>query len=303
MPPHLTSNEYAKVAQAIDSTVPLLVAASTVAVVCTQGESVVQIGSGTLVAIDDARFLITAAHVALTAKKMEGTLGIAPTQAGELIALTGDWILSASDKAGYDKYDVGLYRLRDNEQERLNGCEFVHLSDINFTADLSNGYFVLCGFPSVWSINSDSSANDMVLRPILYGAWTHSGSTAGFKDVDLEHHFLLQASPEVLIDHEGRSAKMRTRSNHWVGMPGGLRGISGCSVWMIGDLTHPPERWNRQEARIVGIETGVFEGQTPAIKVTRWRAALSLLYSAFPMLQPSIESHLKSLNEPVRIRQ
>lgn len=296
----MNSEAYVKVAKAIDSTVPPLVAASTVAVVCTQGQSVVQIGSGTLLAIADARFVITAAHVALTAKMMGGTLGIGAMKAGALMALTGDWMLSASDAGSEDggKYDIGLYRLSSQEIERLSGCEFVRLSDIDFVSDLSNGYFVLCGFPSVWSINSDGPAKDLVLRPILYGAWTHSGSSSGLKDVDMEHHLLLQASPEILLDHEGHTATMRTRSNHWVGMPGGLRGISGCSVWMIGNITLPPEVWTLLPARIVGIETGVFEGKTPTIKATKWRAALSLLHRAFPDLRAAIEMHVDHVNAP-----
>jgi len=293
----MDSEVLAQVAKRIDECVPSVVAASTVAVICFQGQSVAQIGSGTLLAIADARFLVTAAHVAMAVKKMEGTPGIAAIKANSLTSITGQWILSASDNgtAEGDRYDIALYRLDEREQNRLIGCEFVRLSDIRFTSDLSNGYFVLCGFPNHWSVSSDSPAATLILKPIQYGAWSYSGSVKGLEGYDATHHMLLEAKPETMVDHKGQNASMRTRAGYWVDMPGGLRGISGCSVWMIGDITASPRTWTPQSARIVGVETGVFEGATPTIKATKWKAVLSLLYAAFPDLRPSIDFHLEIL--------
>ncbi|MGJ9419412.1 hypothetical protein ACHAC9_16875 [Massilia sp. CMS3.1] len=247
-------------------------------------------------AIADAYFLVTAAHVALAAQKMEGSPGIVALKAGSHTPLSGEWTLSASDSGTLqgDKYDIAVYRLNDNEHQRLAGCDFVRISDVDFTSDLSNGYFVLCGFPSVWSESSDSPSATMVLKPLLYGAWTYAGSSSGLQGFDTNHHMLLHASPDIMLDHEGRNASMRTRSNHWVGMPGGLRGISGCSVWMIGDITLPANTWSRQRARIVGVETGVYEGAVPTIKASKWRAVLSLIYAAFSDLQHPINFHIES---------
>jgi hypothetical protein len=293
----MNSDAYAKVAKAINASVPSIIPNSTVAVICTtQGKSVVQIGSGTLLAIADARFLVTAAHVALAVKNIEGTPGIVALIANSHTALSGEWTLSASDAGTLqgDKYDIALYRLNDDEQRRLSGCDFVRISDVDFTSDLSNGYFVLCGFPNVWSVSSDTPSATMVLKPLLYGAWSYAGPSAGLKGFDTNHHLLLQASPEVMLDHVGRAASMRTRSGHWVGMPGGLRGISGCSVWMIGDVTRPASTWSRQRARIVGVETGVFEGADPTIKASKWRAVVSLIYAAFSDLREPINFHIES---------
>lgn len=292
----MNSDAYTKVVKSIDASIPSLIPNSTVAVTCTQGKSVVQIGSGTLLAIADAYFLVTAAHVALAAQKMEGSPGIVALKAGSHTPLSGEWTLSASDSGTLqgDKYDIAVYRLNDNEHQRLAGCDFVRISDVDFTSDLSNGYFVLCGFPSVWSESSDSPSATMVLKPLLYGAWTYAGSSSGLQGFDTNHHMLLHASPDIMLDHEGRNASMRTRSNHWVGMPGGLRGISGCSVWMIGDITLPANTWSRQRARIVGVETGVYEGAVPTIKASKWRAVLSLIYAAFSDLQHPINFHIES---------
>jgi hypothetical protein len=50
----------------------------------------------------------------------------------------------------------------------------------------------------------------------------------------------------------------------------------------------PLARWNSQSARIVGLETGVFE-RAGAIKVTRWNAVLSILDAAYPDTRSAIE--------------
>jgi hypothetical protein len=293
----MSSEAFAKTAQDIDAAVSPIIVSSTVAVLCTRGQSMTQIGSGTLLAVADARFLVTAGHVPADAKKMEGTLGIATTKDGSTTTITGEWIISASDNGTLEgnKYDVALYRLSEREQEQLIGIEYVRLRDVDLTPDLSDGYFVLCGFPSLWSVSSGSTSEALTLKPLMYGAWTYSGTTKGLRGYDPAHHILLGAKPEIMLDHTGRRASMRTRTGHWVDMPDGLRGISGCSVWMIGNTTIPTKYWGLRPARIVGVETGVFSTAAPTIKATKWAAVLSIMHGAFADLRPVIDFHLESI--------
>jgi hypothetical protein len=130
----MNSDAHAKIAKSIDASVPSLIPSSTVAVICTtQGKSVVQIGSGTLLATADARFLVTAGHVAVAAQKRERPPGIVGLNAGQPTALGGEWIISspADGTANGDKYDIALCRLNDNQTQRLIGCEFVRISDVD----------------------------------------------------------------------------------------------------------------------------------------------------------------------------
>lgn len=286
----------AKVVKDIDESVPEIVSSSTVAILCTQGQTVGQIGTGTLLAIADARLLITAGHVAALAGKMDGTPGLATINQGGIVALSGNWIISSSDgeKTHGDKYDLAIYSLTKYEQECLSGAKYVRLDDVDVSPDFSNGYYVMCGFPNVWSESSSSRSSQLKLKPLMYGVWSYVGSTAGLSGYDKETHILLVGKSEILLDHVGRQATMRTRAGHWVDMPGGLRGISGCSVWLVGDTRIPPKYWGYRRARIVAVETGVYEGATLAVKATRWAAALSLIYHAFPELRPVIDFHIEN---------
>jgi len=291
----MNSEAHVNIAKAIDAVVSSLVINSTVAIVCTtQSKSIVQVGSGTLLSIADSCFLVTAAHVARATQKMGGTPGIIGLKASLPTALTGEWTLSSSDSESAigDKYDIALYRLNENQKQRLTGCEFVRIGDVDFSSDLQNGYFVLCGFPSVWSVTSNNCSEPLILRPLLYGVTSYVGLPTGLQGFDTNYHLLFEAIAEKTLDHQGRSARMRTRSNHWVSMPGGLRGISGCSVWLIGNVTSPIHTWNPKDARIVGVETGVFEGAHPTIKASKWNAVLSLIYAAYSDLRPSIDLYI-----------
>jgi hypothetical protein len=71
----------------------------------------------------------------------------------------------------------------------------------------------------------------------------------------------------------------------------GLKGISGCSVWRVGDLDIPIDRWAESSAKLTGVVCAVYQAHG-AIKVTRWIAVTTLIHSAFPDLQPVLNLHL-----------
>lgn len=295
----MPSDEQTRAVKDINSAVPLRAINSTVAIICTtQAKSVVQLGTGTLYMIGDVGFVVTAAHVITAVKERDGSLGILALKTSSPVALLGVWTLSATDSGKTDNVlDVAVYRLSGSECNRLRNCDFVQLDDIDFTSEMVSGYFALCGFPSVWGKSSDSPSEVMILKPLLYGTWSYSGSVAGLSNFNDEKHLLFQATPETLLDHEGRKAIMRTRSNHWAAMPDSLRGISGCSVWLIGDITVPASMWRNMRPRVVAVETSIYTGAIPAIKATKWNPILSLIYCAFPELKSLIDSHVAMVNK------
>jgi hypothetical protein len=272
--------------------VPNLTITSTVAITGTKTPVMRQIGSGTLIAVADSRFVLTAAHVVREGARHGYTLGVSGGKSANFIALGGTWMVSVGSHpdATDDKHDVALYELSEDQVARLGDVEFVRIGDASFTRDLSNGYFVVTGFPGMWSTVLDGAGDTMKSKLLQYGTWAFSGSTAALENYDDSHHFLLTASPSEVLDTEGIPVTFRTRQGFAAQMPTDLRGISGCSVWQIGDLTKPVGSWDRGSSRVVGIETGVFPGRG-AIKVTRWNAVTTLLYNAFPLLRSAIEMY------------
>lgn len=291
---HPSAVDLAALVRAMAACTPSLVTASTVAIVGMRAPFVRQIGSGTLLAVADVRFFVTAAHVLVQAKEYGMTVGISGGKGGNFTALSGNWIVTSADVGsnGDDKHDVALYRLDERQLSRLDNVEFVRIADVSFARDISSGYFVVCGFPGMWSTVSDSDDTVMKSKLLQYGTYAFEGSTSGLNGYDPERHFLLQATPESMLDHNGEPTHFRTRSGHSANMPGDLAGISGCSVWMIGDFNTPVANWSKQAARIVGIETSVFT-RTGAIKATRWNAVMSVLHAAYPELRRTIEMYAR----------
>jgi len=283
-------SQLTEVTRAMSACVPELTVTSTIAIVGAKAPVVRQLGSGTLLAVADLRFVLTAAHVVRESARHELTLGISGGQNGHFTAAGGNWILSAasSPDPADDKYDIALYQLNDYQISRLAGIEFVRIADASYVSDLSNGYFVVTGFPGMWSTVLDGAEVTMKSKLLQYGTYAFSGSTSALAGYDAAHHFLLEATPSEVLDHTGKPTTFRTRTGFTAQMPADLRGISGCSVWMIGDLTTPVATWAKNASRIVGIETGVFPSRG-AIKASRWNAVTTLLYNAFPTLRSTIE--------------
>lgn len=285
-------SQEAAIAQAMAACVSKLMTSSTVAIVGAKAPVVRQIGSGTLLAVADLRFVVTAAHVVREAASKGLTLGATGVNGGQFTALAGQWILTATSTSANDRHDVAIYKLDDHQIKRLDGVEFVRISDASFDHDLSTGYFVVTGFPGMWSTVLDGEDKIMKSKLLQYGTFSFSGSTTALGGYDATQHFLLEASPAAVLDHAGRPTSFRTRTGFSARMPSDLQGISGCSVWKIGDLTSPITTWTKSGCRIVGIETGVFE-ERQAIKATRWNAVTTLLYNAFPTLRSTIELYVR----------
>lgn len=288
--PNDPSSDSAKLVRAIATHVPELSVKSMVAIVGSKAPTVRQIGSGTLLAVADLRFVLTAAHVVREGARLDLTLGISSGMSGNLTAVGGNWIISmgSGPRSEDDKYDVALYQLDDRQIDRLENAQFVRIADASFEADLSKGYFVVSGFPAMWSTVLNRADDTMKSRVLQYGTYAFPGSTSALENYDATHHFLLEATPTETLDHTGGPISFRTRSGFSAQMPDDLRGVSGCSVWKVGDLSTPVETWSSSNARIVGIETGVYSTRR-AIKASRWNAVTTLLYNAFPATRSAIE--------------
>lgn len=285
-------SEVAAFVRALAARTPPRVAAATVAIVGSRSGNIRHLGTGTLLAVADAKFIVTAAHVLLVAKELDLTVAISPALGGVFTAVTArNWMLTAASD-GDDQHDVALYQLDDRELGRLGAVDCVRIADVCFDRDLSLAYFIVCGFPGMWSTTSHSDTGDMKSRLLQYGTYPFKGHAGGLNGVDPERHILLDGTPGDLMDHNGDPTRFQTRSGHPASMPGDLAGISGCSVWRIGDFRTPVSEWNVNDARIVGVQTGVFRS-AGAIKATRWNSVTTLLHNAFPDLRPTIQMYAR----------
>lgn len=279
---------------AMAACMPLTAAAATVAIVGAKSPVVRQIGSGTLLAVADAHFVVTAAHVLRHAQSHGMTVGVSSGDNQSFTAITGDWMLTTSSDGGAsdDQFDIAVSRLSPNQLHRFAGVTFVRIADVSFERDLTSGYFVVSGYPGIWSSVPEANETSMNSGLLQYGTYAFSGNTSALAGYDPERHFLLEASPATMLDPQGKPVVFRTRLGHHASMPSDLAGVSGSSVWIIGDLRFPISSWNQGLARIVGVQTGVYPSRG-AIKFTRWNAVTTLIHSAFPDLRSTIELYAR----------
>lgn len=76
--------------------IPSRVALATVAIVGSVSGNVRHLGTGTLLAVADVKFVVAAAHVLLLAKQQGLTVAISPASGGVFTAMTArDWVVTA----------------------------------------------------------------------------------------------------------------------------------------------------------------------------------------------------------------
>ncbi len=261
---------------------------STVAIVVPCGTSVHQFGTGVLLGVADDSFVVTAGHVVKQAAKDGKTLGIS-SAVDSIVAVPGDWVCSSETQKGRsgDPFDVAVHRLPPSTVSRLDGKVFLRLDDIEFGRQPPAAVYVVSGFPAVWSSPSASVSDRLRLKPFQYTTLRYDGPTDALEGYEPCLHLLLGADLESSSTEHGSRASFQNLHGDNVPFPQGLGGVSGCSVWRIGDLTTPIDEWGRERSRIVAVQTGVYP-QKRLIKATRWVAVSTLLHNAFPELRPAM---------------
>lgn len=279
MPSRREINEYASRA------VPSHAWESTVAIVIAHDGDVHQFGSGILFRIADSSFVVTAAHVIKQAAEHKKTLGI--SSARNFIAVTGKWLCSSEGQYGSneDPLDIAVHQLADDAVHRLAGKVFLRFDDIEFAEQSPTAVYSLFGFPTVWSQLSPADPMVLEVKALQYTTFRYDRDVSDFGEYQERLHLLLDAQFPC-TDDSGEVVTFRNMSGASEPFPGRLGGISGCSVWRIGDLRTPMQSWSHRPARIVGVQTGVYS-QQKAIKATRWVAVSTLLHDAFPDLRPA----------------
>ena len=262
---------------------------STVAIVIVHNQGVYQFGSGILLRIADESFVVTAGHVIKEAYKYNKTLGITATNES-FIAVPGEWSCSSEGQYNIDNdpFDVAIYNIPQDEVHKLDGRIFLHLSDIDFELQPKTTVYTLFGYPEVWSKPSTSCSEKLHLKPFQYTTISFDRDTRYLAYYQERFHILLDAQLEYSTTDEGTQATFKDIKGNSAPFPQGLGGISGCSVWRIGDLDVPFEDWPQRQPKIVAVQTGVYHS-SQAIVATRWIAVSTLIHEAFPKLRPAMD--------------
>jgi hypothetical protein len=270
------------IGETLDSLIPPKVLGASISIIAFDSQEKVlqQFGTGTLLKIADDSFLVTAAHVATIANELRKSLCIGINN--DFIQLQGDWCLSSENTP----YDIAALRLPVKIASKLVNVPHVRLNDVDFSTDLSKGVFCLLGYPNRLSIPSTPNRTTMNVTPFQFLTYAYEGETSTLGEYQKKYHLLLVAQ-EGGVDNDGKRMNFVDRNGVSLKFPKDLGGISGCSIWKIGEYDRPLSEWKRYRPKIVAVQTSVYS-DTQVIKATRWIAVSTLLYKAYPDLRQAL---------------
>jgi hypothetical protein len=274
--------------ETLEARIPPVAWDATVAIVIEINRTLRQFGTGTLLKIADQLFVVTAAHVIRQAKKLDGSLCLAGKK-GTYAPADGEWFFSTEGQYGthVDPFDVAVLPLAEHIADKLGTSVFLRLHDVCFDEDFAGGIYCLYGFPTLWASVSTEATPVMVAKPFQYVSYAFEGTTTQLSEYQERFHLLLTADPAETTDLKGDRQVFRTKENFPAKFPDDIGGISGCSVWKIGDRRIPLAEWKRFAPKVVAVETSVY-ARHKIIKATKWIAVTTLLSVAFPELKSAI---------------
>ena len=182
---------------------------------------------------------------------------------------------------------IAVFRLPPEAIKRLSHYRFLRIDDVGFDEESKSGVFTLFAYPGKWSLPSLGEADVVQLKGLEYTAIAYQGSAEKLNDYNARYHILLDAQAQQITWNDGTGAAFVDRKGENMFFPRDLKGISGCSVWKTVDTSVPVEKWQTLSAKVVGVETGVYQDRQ-VIRVTRWIAVTTLIHEAFPELRPAI---------------
>jgi len=269
----MKENDLAKTFEHLNRMVPERAHSSTVILFAARSaeRQLVPFGTGSLFAIADRRFIVTAAHVQVDAEKLGFNFLCATTRKGKFTPLhQGVWGVM-------HKLDVAIFELSPKNAEDLEENMFLRLADVALDADMTSGLFVIFTVPACWSESSfDDQSGPLKAKALQFITTPYEGDVSLLADFDPTVHIAFAANDEHLRDHDGSKISWPDRLGKF------LPGISGCAIWKIGDRADA--RPDAAAARVVGVETGVYSCPG-VIKGTRWDAVRSLIQQGFPELR------------------
>lgn len=248
------------------------------------GGEVVQHGTGTLFAVADAHFIITAAHVLDAVRDNNSALfGYAYGTTTE----DGTTLVGVPLDGGHccwpDPLDIGVIRLTPDAVSRLTGRRFLRLSDVCLRPVVP-GWGWVTGFPRMMAQRQGPTTE--ILNPLNWGSVISTAEPFPMENFDPRFHFVLEHDP---------ATAGRLDRGPAIELPDTFGGISGCTVWQT---WWPGEdegnEWRSRRVRAVGVQTSCYRKHT--IQATSWIAAAILICGAHPELTRVFEMHFPGWN-------
>jgi hypothetical protein len=235
---------------------------------------VTQMGTGTLVRIEDCHFMVTASHV--FDKIDEFGLGASIPVGDPAVPMPLRGRLCQSEKP----LDVAVFLLDQSLVEGLKDKKYLTLPRIEFRNDLGDGWFFLRGFPSVDSYTSKDLLA-MTQKAFNYRTSRHRGRTSSLAGYEPDVHLLLDMGGET------RFADDLTPTE----LPKSLGGISGSSIWLGYSERDFAGEWTPDRAKVVAVQTCVYT-DNKVIRGTRWAGVAVVIWDNFPELHEALAKHL-----------
>lgn len=231
--------------------------------------------SGILIAVDDARFLVTAAHV-LALKRVHGAVLCVPTSPGVCEDLGGE--IAYPTPPLDDAADIGVLRLTVAMAKKIEslGAVFLRLAVAEPVdpARLPDGGYVVYGYPS----DGAATGRDGEIKPIPHylGCIPYRGDTTIFDKYDPECQALLSLRRhEVRNQHTGQFESFPEP-----------HGMSGCGVWWAYAPRDATNGWKPEYARLVGIQSAWYDDS--ALVFIPIQVARDLIARGWPDLSPAV---------------
>jgi hypothetical protein len=237
------------------------------------GGNPVPMGTGVLLRVANAGFILTAAHVIGASQKDQGLrILVAPNINNlGLIDLVG---ASATRSLDIDNVDAAIIRLPPYvDAELAEHKRFVRLSEVAAERTPTGGCYNVMGYPREWA-KVDVTTMTMSLVPVCYGTDLHLGRLASS----------VEGLTIVLDFPPGGYEQISGAMNR---MPL-LNGISGSGIWRM----YGPENvfrldtWDPSWIQLAGIEHTVVSRK--AIKGVIIRHVLVYIASRWPDMRAAI---------------
>jgi len=240
------------------------------------GNSAQHLGSGTLFRIANASFVVTAAHIP---ENPNGKLFIDSIR-NSFVALDGMWHCHG------EPYDIAIHKLSERAVEMLRCNHFLCLEDTEDDAQSPTAVYAMFGYPHCWAKPSNSQSEPITVKPFEFYTFRYEHANPAIVNFDHRYHLLLNGELSKTTNQDGSPVAFCDLSTS-------LKGMSGCCVWRIGDYRNQLELWHNERPRIVGVENAVYKNPG-IIKATRWLFVYKLIAFAYPELETTMQTSMKS---------
>jgi hypothetical protein len=231
------------------------------------------VGSGVLIALGEATFLLSAAHV--LDERNQGTWIFGPNG---LLPLTGECLFSSIPSEGRDadKLDVGAVRLSDDLARALGELRILTAYDLDlddraFVDSPPSKQYLVVGYPAS-KAKPRRQTRRLTVETFVLTATALAREQYKRLEVDDFSHLALSFDQRKVTNVDGR-----VTAPH-------LYGVSGGGIWTLGRTIDA----EGQDARLAAIGTEWHQGPTKAILGTRVALFTEMIRDHCPTLTASI---------------